>query len=66
MSKYIKIAEQERMFLEEISKVGVQKFICMAEGKFDYYQITLTNGKTRYWKSRSMDFEEKLKGMIKD
>lgn len=66
MAKYIKTAEQEKMFLEEISKVGVDKFVCMAEGKFDYYQITLTNGKTRWWKTKTSDFEDKLKVMIKE
>lgn len=66
MAKYIKTAEQEKLFLEEIGKVGVDKFVCMADGKFDYYQITLTNGNTRWWKTKTSDFEEKLNSLKKD
>ena len=60
MSKYIKHAEAEKMFLEEINKVGVVSFICMAEGRFDYYQLKLANGRTRYWKAKNGDFESRL------
>lgn len=61
MGKYIKQSEQEKMFIDEINKIGVKSFIDMVEGKWDYYKIELINGNTRYWKTKDCkSFEEKL------
>lgn len=61
MSKYIKVSEQEKMFLEEINKVGVIRFTCAADFKYDHYALLLANGQTRYWKTKDSDFDLKLR-----
>ena len=61
MFKYIKKAEQEKLFLEEVNKIGVVKCISMVDGKYDYYMLILADGKTRYWKTQDADFELKLR-----
>ena len=57
----MKKSELEKMFLEEVNKIGVVRGICMADGKFDYYALLLTNGQMRYWKTQDADFELKLR-----
>lgn len=62
MGKYIKVAEREKLFIEEINKIGIKSFIDMADGRWDYYKIELVNGKTRYWKTKDCgSFESKLR-----
>ena len=61
MSKYIKVSEQEKIFLNEVNKVGVIRFTCAADGKFDYYALLIANGQTRYWKTKDADFQSKLR-----
>ena len=57
----MKKIELEKMFLEEVNKVGVVKCISAVDGKFDYYMLILADGKTRYWKTQDADFELKLR-----
>jgi hypothetical protein len=61
MSKYVTRKEQEKMFLEEVNKIGVVKCISMVDGKYDYYMLMLSNGITRYWKTKDSDFDLKLR-----
>jgi len=61
MFKYITKAERDKLFLEEVNKIGVVKCINMVDGKYDIYAVLLANGKTRYWRTQDADFELKLR-----
>lgn len=60
MMAYKKKADHEKEFVEMIlSKGGIDRYRCMADGRSDYYEMKLKNGEIRYWKDFSDESLEK-------
>ena len=55
----------EKLFVENLIKIGIEKYWCMEEkGRF-YWKFCLKNGQYRYWTNLSQENQLKL-GIIVD
>lgn len=55
MSKYVKYAEQEEIFLKHVNKVGVVSYLCTQDGKWNFFELRLKNTVRRFWKTKDTE-----------